>query len=378
MKSAYRIGALLALAVVGGSGLMLRSAARHAPVAALESDAGDDGAPPPALALSEAGVAALTKIQVVQPDWGDAGERPPAITLERRGDRWDIASPIAGRASASKVDALLANLKSLALRGRVERGTDAAVYAACHVTSDQAVHVTAWAGDRVVRDLFFGKSDDRGQLVRVGGVDGVFAIGSGASGGYQGFLYTRPLRSWRETEIFHFDPEDVAEVDVSNRHGRFVFTRREGSGWVGTKAAPGLGDRGDAGAPEWRRFDPDAIDRLVAAMRSLAADDFGDESQRAGAGTGDAERTGGVLRVRFVHGADGGDRADRVLRVGAPSTNVGRWAIPGSRWAVADEGEDRTLYALAPWTADWATGDAARFEKTSEIQQEPRRATKPE
>jgi hypothetical protein len=366
VKRAYAIGATLALVVVGASGFV-RSAVWRGDRPPAEGRA----QPLPTLPLTDEAAAALTRIRIVQPDWGDAGERPPAVTLERHGDRWDITSPWQARASGSKVAALIANLKSLALRERVDPGS--AAYEECHVTDEQAVHVVASAGAADVRDLFFGKSDVRGQLVRVAGVDGVFAMPSGGPGGYQGFLYTRPLRSWRETEIFHFDPSDVVEVDVTNRHGRFVFVRSEG-GWTGTKAPADRLAAPDAGSLSWPRFDPGTIDELLKAMRSLAADDFGDDSQRADAGVDDAERTGGVVRIRF---APASAHADGILRVGTLSTNTGRWAIAGSRWAVED-GADRALYALAPWTADWATGDTRRFEVASEIEREPERRAKPE
>jgi hypothetical protein len=61
-----------------------------------------------------------------------------------------------------------------------------------------------------------------------------------------------------------------------------------------------------------------------------------------------------VVRIRLAQGDD------YVLRVGGIATNTGRWAIPGSRWAVRED--DGELFAIAPWTADWATSKRSRFE----------------
>ena len=77
---------------------------------------------------------------------------------------------------------------------------------------------------------------------------------------------------------------------------------------------------------------------------------------RADAGLDDAERTGGVIRIK-LKSVD----APLTLRVGKLSTNKTRWAIKDSRWAIK-EGGDGTLYALAPWPAAWATADAHKFE----------------
>jgi hypothetical protein len=61
-----------------------------------------------------------------------------------------------------------------------------------------------------------------------------------------------------------------------------------------------------------------------------------------------------------------GGASDRTIRVGKLSTNVGLLrAIKNSRWAI-DDGGDGALFALAPWTADWATADADRFESAGD------------
>jgi hypothetical protein len=258
------------------------------------------------------------------------------------------------RASRSKVAALVENLEGLAVREAVDLGADAA--SAARVTASQAVHVVAWADAAKVVDLFFGASDAHGQLVRVAGVQGVFAVPTTGLRGYQSALYTRPLRSWRDTAIFSFDDDDVVEVSVSNPHGRFDFVKGAG-GWSASRTERRRDGR--LGAPiAWAGFDPARVEDLLRAYRSLGADDFGDDAQRAGAGVGDdAEQTGGIVRIRLGHGGE------RVLRVGAPTAAAAAkdGAFAGSRWAV-DEGGDGSLYAVAPWTADWAVAPATRFE----------------
>jgi hypothetical protein len=278
------------------------------------------------------------------------------ITLEKKGGSWRVASPVDVKASDSKVSELLENLRNLKITEAVDKGIYA--FDLYELTDAVAFHVVAWSGDRKVSDLYFGKSDTLKRFVRIAGAPGVFAVANSGSGGYSGFLYTRGLRSWRETSILEFGENDADEVEVTNKSGRFTFVRN-GDHWSGslaTRDAHGkLGAQGDA----WTKFDGTKVTDLLRAFKSLSADDFGDEAQRAQSGVDQAEETGGVLRIRLS-----GGRGDRTLRVGKISTNKGRWAIAGSRWAILDGG-DGTLYALAPWTAGWATADAHAFEITN-------------
>jgi hypothetical protein len=351
MNTGWKAIATLALAGVGAGGFWAaRGDARAARALPHE---GITQAPLPRIALSERDAAALAKIEITQPDWDGDGDRPPTVRLERRAEGWAIAAPLTARASASKVGALVDNLRSLTLHQGVARGT--ASYAAYHLSGEQAVHVVAWAGGVEVLDLYFGASDARGQYVRVAGTDAIFAMAASGPGAYQGFLYTRPLRSWRETSIFAFDPGDVVGVDVTNQRGRLSFARTPGAAqsWSASFAQR-RGDGSIGAAAPRSHIDAARVDDLLGAYRSLAADDFGDDAQRTASGVDDAERTGGVVRIRLRGGGE------HVLRVGRLATNTGRWAIAGSRWAVADD--DASLYALAPWTADWAASAPGRFD----------------
>jgi hypothetical protein len=120
---------------------------------------------------------------------------------------------------------------------------------------------------------------------------------------------------------------------------------------------------GTLGQPEseWAAFDPRAVDNLLRAYRSLGADDFGEDRKKAESGVDEAEHSGGILRIRLKSSS-----VDRIIRVGRPSTNSGRWAIKDSRWAVLDGG-DGTLYVLSPWTAGWATADKSKFEDANTL-----------
>ncbi|HVV51614.1 MAG TPA: DUF4340 domain-containing protein, partial [Polyangia bacterium] len=244
-------------------------------------------------------------------------------------------------------DEAIGNLTTLHLWKELDPGTSH--YAQYDLTEAKALHIVAWRGPDKLVDLYCGKGSLQGQLVRLPDRDGMFALVNWGPQGYQGFLFTGDVRSWRETAIFKFDPDAAVAIEIRNPQGRLLFTKEAGR-WRGARSGP----RGGAPAP-LARLDAAKITQLLRDYQSLAADDFGPRSARAGSGVDDAERTGGVIRIGLAGGAD------LTLRVGKPAHDESRFAIKDSRWAVKDGG-DGTLYALSPYTAGWALADARRFE----------------
>jgi hypothetical protein len=304
----------------------------------------------PRISITREVAAGITKLELTR------AEPPQAITVERESRAWWVTSPERVRASASKVTELVENLRGLELTEVVDRGIYA--FDVYGLTDAAAFHVVAWNGDTKVSDLYFGKSDTHKRFARVAGAPEAFAVANSGPGGYLGFLYTREVRSWRDPSIFGFNEGDAIAVEVTNKNGRFLFTRN-GDTWSGSRAKRGR--QGELGEPEeeWTSFDETKVMDLLRAFKSLSADDFGDERDMAGSGVDRAEETGGILRIKLKN-----DLGARTIRVGKTSTHNDRWAIKDSRWAIPDGG-DGTLYVLAPWTAGWATADAGQFERTA-------------
>jgi hypothetical protein len=309
----------------------------------------------PAIALPRAAAAGVTKIELTSPD-DDDKSRLQRIAIERLGAQWELTSPLRTAASTSEVEELLANLETLHVWKLVDPGT--AFYDTYDLTESKALHVVAWAGARPLVDLFCGKSSQDGQLARLPGRDGIWSLVNWGSEGYQGFLYTRDLRSWRETSIFNFHEEDVVAIEISNRTDVLRFSRDPAGSpdaWRGTRAK--RSGNGKPAGPEsaWTSFDVDRVNQLLREYHALAADDFAAGVSPAGAGLDRAQTTGGVVDLQLRSGTH------LTLRVGKLSTNRTRWAIKNSRWALKDGG-DGTIYALSPFTAAWALADSRRFE----------------
>jgi len=351
MKVSQKIYATVAVIVIGGAIHQLwrvnpgRQVAVHSTAALSEAL--------PDIALPKAYAERITKIELTRPDDDDKSQLR-TIRIEKQGQDWELTFPIKTRASTSKVEALINNLENLHLWEMIDRGTG--IYDQYDLTEAKALHIVAWKGVKMVSDIFCGKTSAHGQFARLPGKDGIFAMVNWGPASYQGFLYTRDLRSWRETSILGFDEDAAVQVEISNRNGVFLFSKN-GERWEGSfTRRSGDGSLGKS-EREWKRFDESKVKDLLRAYRSLSADDFGDEGDKSDSGVDMAEKTGGVVHIRFSDNA-----SELTIRVGRLANRTTRWAIKDSRWAVKDGG-DGTLYALSPWTAGWATADASKFEK---------------
>jgi hypothetical protein len=349
MKTEHKIYAALAVLALAGSELYF-SRANGQKRSAMESTLPEL----PKIALAKGDAEKITRLELTTPDEDDKS-KSHTITLDKQLDDWEVTSPVKTVASTSKVQALIDNLKDLKVKDAIDRGTG--LYDEFDVTGTKALHVVAWRGEEKVSDLYFGKSGTRGQSVRLAGVDGVFTMANSRSEGFAGFLYTRNLRGWRETSILTFDGGNVVLVEIANKNGSFSFVR-SGDKWSGSFAKRNVHGELDAPEPTWTHFDGSKVEDLIQNYKSLSADDFGEEQDRAGSGVDEAEETGGVVHIRLKD--NGGDWT---IRVGKLSKRASRWAIKDSRWAIK-EGGDGTLYVLSPWTADWATANAKRFEES--------------
>jgi hypothetical protein len=360
LKTWSRAGAALAVLVLGGLGLYFHrppevpgESLPPGPAAASTKDL------LPSVALCASDVARIVKIELTQPD-DDDKSKVHTITLEKLGGDWEVTSPLKTRASASKVTAALENLQDLTvlevLPADDENDEDN------DLTDGKALHVVAWTDRGKAVDLHFGKTIPKGQLVKTAQGSGLLVIANSGSKGYSGFLFTRRLRSWRETSILHFHADDALRVEITNKTGFFSFARDESSGpgsaWVGSLRRRDKSGKLGSSDAEWTRFDPGKVDDFLGVYDSLGADDFGTEEDRAASGVDDAEQTGGVVHIELKDG-----KGDWTLRIGGLTKSSTRWALADSRWAV-QVGGDGTLYALSPWTAGWAVADASRFEKT--------------
>ena len=338
MNTEHKIYASLAVLAALGGGLWLTQKSKDKEMSAHSAVAASADLPP--IAVPKDDTDKITKGELTYDSKSGEKGSKQTIALEKKGDAWEVVKPLVAKANAANVKSLVENLRDLKVKEVIDRTSGA--YAQYDLADDKAVHVVAWKGDAKATDLYFGKSGSRGQMVRVGGKDGVYV-----ASGYSSYLYTRELKNWRETSLLKFEDDNVVSADVTNKNGLFSFSKN-GDKWAASFTKRDKdGKLGDP-AKKWEKFEEAKVKDMLRAYKSLSAEDFAE----AGADTGldDAASNGGVVHVKLK---DNG---------GEYTIKVGKGQKGTSRFAVKDG--DPTVVVLSSWTADWATADKAKFEKS--------------
>ena len=289
----------------------------------------------PKIEVTEADTKAVTKIELTKPGKEDADDekdkKPLTVVLEKKGDDWEVTSPVKAKANKANVDTLLGNLEKLEVQDRISSGTDE--YEKYDLSDKKAVHAVFYKGKDQLANMYFGKSGGRGQMTRIDGKDGVYAVK-----GYSSFVYSRDLKGWRDREIFKFDEKKVKTVSLTNEAGTFDF-EKDGDSWKGKFA------EAKKPAKDIERFDPKKVDDLLRAFKNLNADNFGDDKKKSDVGLDEPVAT---LKIVLDDGAN------RILTVGANAEGESRWAMKN--------GSD-VIYSISSWSGNWATSELEKFQK---------------
>jgi hypothetical protein len=298
----------------------------------------------PKLDISEETLKAVDRIELTLPakvagekaaDGSENKESKPAevIVLTKTGDEsWDLTSPVKALATATNVKTLLDNVKALKVVDAIASSPD--TYDRWGVSEQKALHVVLKKGADTVADLYFGDDGSRGQMSRIAGKDGVFAVK-----GYSKFAFNRDATAWRDKGVLKFDEKEANLVTVENEHGTFVF-KKDADQWQGTLKA------GKGTAKPIEKFKPSKVDDLLRAFKALNAAGFGDDKQPTDVGL---EPARGSVSIQLKDGAK------HLIQFGDSAEGTNRWAKTESH---------KGLFSVASWTADWAVGDATRYQET--------------
>jgi hypothetical protein len=187
----------------------------------------------------------------------------------------------------------------------------------------------------VVLDAYFGENGGRGQMTRIAGKDGVYAVK-----GYSDYLFNREVKAWRDLSLFKFEEGDVTAVTIDNEHGSYGFTK-DGDAWKAKFK------KGKAGPPkDIERFESSKVMDMVRAYRMLNADNFAEKSKTSADLGLDKPSASVVFTLK-----DGGKRE---VQVGATSEG-------SSRWAKVSGKDD--FFSVSSWAADWALAEPKKFQK---------------
>jgi len=285
----------------------------------------------PKLEVAEADVGKIDKITLHKP--GKDGAAASDVTLVKKGEEWRLEQPGDATANQANVKSLLDNLKSLKVSELID--SDKGSYEKYKVSDALALHAVFSKAGTPALDAYFGENGGRGQMTRIAGKDGVYAVK-----GYSDYLYSRDVKGWRDLSLFKFEEGDVTSAEITNEHGVFAFTK-DGSEWTG-KFKPVKG--GDAKKIE--NFDSAKVLDLIRAYRMLNADNFADKAKTEA----DVGLNAPVATLTFTLK----DGARREVKLGATAEGSSRWAKVSGK----DE-----IVSLSSWAADWGTAEPKKFQK---------------
>lgn len=321
--------ALGVLAVLGG-GLFLQNKKEAENAAKYTLDG--QSAALPKLDIKEDDVNAIDKVVISKAAEGTS----PAVDIEltKSGEDWKLTKPVDAKANQANVKSMLDNLKTLKVSEQIEAGS--ANYAKYGLSDDKGLHVVFTKGGGVVLDARFGENGGRGQMTRLAGKDGVYAVK-----GYSSYLYSRDAKGWRDLALFKFEEGDVTAASIQNEHGVFTFTK-DGEDWKGKVAKP------KGVAEPIKDFDDSKVKDFVRAYKTLNADGFAEKDKTAA----DVGLEKPVATLQFTLK----DGAKRDVAVGSNAEGTSRWVkVTGS-----DE-----IWSISSWAADWAIAEPKKFQKES-------------
>lgn len=293
----------------------------------------------PQLSLSEEQTKKITKIVLTKPGSTSGDEEKPAEVneLEKEGESWRLTKPVAALANQKNVESLLTNLTKLEVKEQVGSSKDS--YEQFEVTDDQAVRAAFYEGDKLIREIWAGKSGGRGQVARFDGSDSVYVLD-----GYSSFLYSRNTKGWRDLSILELDPEEITAIDIKNENGEFSFSKGEGKDeWEGKLKAANT-----FAAKAIDEFEPKKVQDLISAYKKLNASGFADGKTIAETGLEEPEAT-----LTF-HLAE--DKQQTLV--------FGSAAEGSSRWVSLASGTQ--IFSVSSWASDWAFAADEKFQKAKE------------
>jgi hypothetical protein len=289
----------------------------------------------PKIAFSDEDLKGIDKIVLKKPA-GEDGGAPKDIELVKKGEEWRVSKPVDALANQANVKSLLDNLKALKPSEMIDSSPSS--YDKFGVSEGKALHATFMKGDAKAFEAYFGENGGRGQMTRIAGKDGVFAIK-----GYSSYLYDREVKGWRDTTVFKFEDTAVNAATIDNEHGSFSFTK-SGEAWKGTfKPAKG------GAAKDIERFDEAKVKDFLRAYKGLNASDFA-EAGKTPADLG-LDKPAATVVITL------NDGAKRELKVGATAEGSARWAQASG---VTE------LVSISSWTADWALAEPKKFQKAED------------
>jgi len=261
------------------------------------------------------------------------------------GEGWEIVEPVKSEADKYSVKSLLKRLDELKFLDIASEQKKA--HEELMVDEKQGIKVRVfYEKDKKVAELIIGKSSGGFTMVRLPGEDKVYRVK-----GTIRYVFSKPLRQWRNRKILKLDRNKIARVEFINKNGHFAFERDvSGSSpkeWKVVLSKPKLKD-----------FDPSRLNTIVNSLASLTAYDFLDPPYTAKPGLSKEDNPAKVI---ITVKKDGGEETYTLL-IGNQQIIAGS-NEKGNYYAKL-EGKDQ-IYVISKYLGERFTPTLDKLQKSS-------------
>jgi hypothetical protein len=196
----------------------------------------------------------ITKVELDNP------EKKLKVTLQKQDKTWQLTAPLAAKADSAAAEAVLDKLTDLKVAGDVSTRKES--HTKLKVDPAQGLHVKAFAGDKLLLDVYLGDTKTTGTMLRKEGEDTVVA----ARGSIR-YAFDKELKYLRDRTITDADAASFKAMTLVSPKGSFKFEKPEGGKWTQPKGEKPIKD-----------FAESKVEGLVLAFAKLRASDFADAS----------------------------------------------------------------------------------------------------
>lgn len=259
------------------------------------------------------------------------------VRLVKKGDEWQVAEPVQGKADKDAVSSALTKLEELEVTGLA--ATQKKNHARLEVDEAKGTHVVAKGGGKVLLDGFIGSYQSGNSMFRVQGQDPVATVKGSIR-----YAFNKRLPEWRNRTITDHNPDEVQEIVFDNKNGRFQFVR---TGPEEFKQVLGKGEK--AIAP----LDMPKVRGLVGTAAGVTALDIADGVSIEQAGLG----AGAATALIKLSAGDAGVPKQVLYRIGGKKDENFYVQLDGNE----------TIYVVSTWIGNRLAPDRETFvEKAQE------------
>lgn len=238
-------------------------------------------------AITQVAASDITRIEIARHNG--------SVILEKKDGKWRI-QPKDYAADSGKVNTMLDDLSKLTLTALVSESKS---YARYDLDPDKAVHVKAWAGERLARDIQIGKPASTYQhtFVRIGDNPDVYHARENLKNAFD-----QTAENLRDKTVLAFSQDEVKEISITQDGKQTVIKKSEAPPAAAPPEAPPAPAAGaapaEAPAPspatkpaevQWvtdqgKITDLSKMSRLLSTLSHLSCDSYLDDKNPADLG----------------------------------------------------------------------------------------------